>query len=393
MNILKRVSILTLVSLASFSLSAQQEDNYEKEPTVLERVLNLETKQDKFKLYLNMNGSFNADFKKGHFDQGKFHMRQLRIEAKGNLTDWLSYRYRQRLNRGNNPGNNIDNMPKSIDIAMIGVKLNDKFSIQAGKLCSAYGGIEFDLNPIEIYEYSDMIEYMSNFLTGASFIYHPNANHEFQFQVLDSRNGTIAEEYGDDNKIFEDSKLPLLYTLNWNGNFNNVFKTRWSASVMDEAKDKQMYHFAFGNQLSLDKFGAYFDATYTKHALDRKGILSEYSRQNTEYLALVLNMNYRFNRNWNAFVQGMYETASFSKDFTQTSIKTGLSKDVEKGKYRTALGYMAGIEYYPMESNLHFFLTYVGRAYKYTDKAYIKEAQTTNTNRVSVGFIYQLPMF
>ena len=162
---------------------------------------------------------------------------------------------------------------------------------------------------------------------------------------------------------------------------------------MDEAKDKQMYHFAFGNQLSLDKFGAYFDATYTKHALDRKGILSEYSRQNTEYLALVLNMNYRFNRNWNAFVQGMYETASFSKDFTQTSIKTGLSKDVEKGKYRTALGYMAGIEYYPMESNLHFFLTYVGRAYKYTDKAYIKEAQTTNTNRVSVGFIYQLPMF
>lgn len=392
MNILKRASILTLVSLASFSLSAQQEDNYEKEPTVLERVLDLETKQDKFKLYLNMNGSFNADFKKGHFDQGKFHMRQLRIEAKGNLTNWLSYRYRQRLNRGNNPGNNIDNMPKSIDIAMIGVKLNDKFSIQAGKLCSAYGGIEFDLNPIEIYEYSDMIEYMSNFLTGASFIYHPNTNHEFQFQVLDSRNGTITEEYGEENANVKDSKLPLLYTLNWNGNFNNVFKTRWSASVMDEAKDKQMYHFAFGNQLSLDKFGAYFDATYTKQALDRKGILSEYSRRNTEYVALVLNMNYRFTKNWNAFVQGMYETASFYKDL-DIRVSSDEILTIEKGKYRTALGYMAGIEYYPMESNLHFFLTYVGRAYKYTDKAYIKDAQTTNTNRVSVGFIYQLPMF
>ena len=27
-------------------------------------------------------------------------MKQLRIEMKGDINDWLSYRYRQRLNRG-----------------------------------------------------------------------------------------------------------------------------------------------------------------------------------------------------------------------------------------------------------------------------------------------------
>ena len=29
-----------------------------------------------------------------------------------------------------------------------------------------------------------------------------------------------------------------------------------------------------------------------------------------------------------------------------------------------AWGYAGGIEFYPMESNLHFFLAYVGRSYK-----------------------------
>ena len=30
---------------------------------------------------------------------------------KGDINDWLSYRYRQRLNRGNDGSGNIDNVP------------------------------------------------------------------------------------------------------------------------------------------------------------------------------------------------------------------------------------------------------------------------------------------
>lgn len=399
MNILKKVFMLSLLPFACIGVFAQQQDNYEKEPTVVERVLNLETKQDKFKLYLNMNGSFDALFNDVDFEKGKFNMRQLRIEAKGNLTNWLSYRYRQRLNRGNNGGGNIDNMPTSIDIAMIGVKLNDRFTIQAGKMCAAYGGIEFDLNPIEIYEYTDMVDYMSNFLTGVNLIYNVNPNHEFQLQILNNRNGSMEDEYGIENAKVKESKLPLLYTLNWNGNFNNVFKTRWSASVMDEAKGKQMYLFAFGNQLNLGKFGTFFDATYTRQALDRKNILNSnvsdeanriYPRKNTEYLALTLNMSYRINENWNVFAQGMYENMSYYKD-SRVIIGDDAQTDFKKGKYRTSYGYMAGVEYYPMESNLHFFLTYVGRKYDYTDKAIY--SKNNSTNRISAGFIYQLPLF
>ena len=353
------------------------------EKSLFEEVTGLKSKSDKFNLYMNMNGSFDAQDQDG-FQGAKFNMRQLRIEAKGNINDWLSYRWRQRLNRPNNGGDNIDNLPTSIDIAGIGVKLSDKWSIFAGKQCAAYGGIEFDLNPIEIYEYSDMIENMSNFMSGLNIGYDFAAGQQLNFQVLNSLNGSFESTYGDVD--VEPTKVPLVYTLNWNGNFNDVFKTRWSASIMNQGKDEKMTYFALGNELSLGKFGMFLDFMYSKEDIDRKRIITGMlgggaSVPGAEYMSVVTKLNYRFTPNWNVFVKGMYETASLDK-------KVG---DFEAGKYRTSLGYLAGLEYYPIEnSNLHFFLTYVGRKFDYTSKVALKDY---DTNRVSVGFIYQMKMF
>ena len=160
---MKKFLAILLLAIGAQGVSAQ---NNGGEKTLFEEITGIKKKTDKFNLYLNMNTSFDA--MDGYSDpvKNKFNVRQLRIEAKGNVNDWLSYRWRQRLNRSNAQGKNIDNAPTSIDIAGIGVKLSDKWSIFAGKQCAAYGGIEFDLNPIEIYEYSDMIDYMSNFMTG-----------------------------------------------------------------------------------------------------------------------------------------------------------------------------------------------------------------------------------
>lgn len=379
--------ILAIMLLAGCVQGAVAQNNAE-EKTLFEEVTGLKKKTDKFNFYLNMNGSFDAVDVPEAGKSGKFNMRQLRIEAKGNVNDWLSYRWRQRLNRSNAQGNNIDNMPTSIDIAGIGVKLGDKWSMFAGKQCANYGGIEFDLNPIEIYEYSDMIENMSNFMTGVNFAYDATPNHQFNFQVLNSLNGTFDETYG--AVPVEMTKLPLVYTLNWCGNFNNVFKTRWSASIMSQAKSENMTYIALGNELSLGKFGAFLDFMYSKEDIDRKRILTNMlqdggaSLYGAEYMSIVTKLNYRFTPNWNVFVKGMYETASLDK-------KNGEFAD---GKYRTSLGYFAGLEYYPMEnSNLHFFLTYVGRKYNYTDMAKKLGLKDYDTNRVSVGFIYQLQMF
>ena len=394
---MKKLFTLLLVAFCVIGATAQEKSLYEE-------FAGVKKKTDRFNLYMNMNGSFDAMFNDKGFDQGKFNMRQLRIEAKGNVNEWLSYRWRQRLNRPNNGGGNIDNLPTSIDIAGIGVKLGDKFSLFAGKQCAAYGGFEFDANPIEIYEYSDMIEYMSNFMTGLNVGYDITDKHQLNFQVLNSLNSDFESTYGtfgfenivnglaDSAVIATASKLPLVYTLNWNGNFADVYKTRWSASLMSQAEGKNLYYFAFGNELTFGKFNMYLDFMYSNDAIDRSGIMTSIVGQqnghnifNAQYFSIVTKLNYRFADKWNVFVKGMYETASVV-DHTDPK----LYANIKNGKYRTSLGYLGGIEYYPMESNLHFFLTYVGRHYIYEEIANMPDY---STNRVSVGFIYQLPMF
>jgi hypothetical protein len=376
----------------ALTANAQQDkDASAGEESLFEKVTKIGKEQDYFHFLLNLNNSFDVNQSDGDFQNAKFNMREIRIEAKGNIDETFSFRWRQRLNRNNSPApDGIDNMPtSSIDVAGIGVKTSDVFSMFLGKQCAAYGGIEFDLNPIEIYEYSDMVDYMSNFLTGANFQFQLNPNHQLQLQVLDSRSASMEDMYG---LGYDHSKVPLLYTVNWNGSFGGVFNTRWSYSIMSQAEGYQSHYIALGNELNLDKFNAFFDVMYMREGIDREGIVTgivgpkeDQGHQNdAEYLSFVMKAQYRISPKWNVFVKGMLENEGLSK----------ASGVLEKGKYRTAYGYLAGIEYYPLQnSNLHFFLTYVGRHYSYTDRAKVYGNENYSTNRISLGYIWQLPMF
>lgn len=361
----------------------------EPEEGLIETVAKVEKKTDKFNLYLNMHGDFAAKWKDATFDNGRFEMKQLRIEAKGNINDWLSYRYRQRLNKGDSPNGYYDNVMQSIDIAGIGLKLG-KFNLFLGKQCASYGGIQFDLNPIEIYQYCDMIDYMTNFMTGINVAYNPTPNQQIQFQVLNALVKSSKDTYGN----YERSKLPLVYTLNWNGNFNDVFQTRWSASVMNETKKKNLYYFALGNKFNIsEKVGMYVDWMYARENVDRLGIITEImhpdggaerNAMKTDYMSTIVHFDYRFLPAWNLFVEGMYDTAGIYKGYG----------DVKKGNYRTTWSYTGGVEFYPMKDrNLHFFLAYTGQSYKFTDRARLYGNDNYTTNRLSLGFIWQMPIF
>ena len=388
---MKKILLLTLLFVPLTMNAQQDKDASAGEESLFEKVTKIEKKQDNFHFLLNLNNSFDVNQADGDFQNAKFNMRQIRIEAQGNINKTFSFRWRQRLNRNNSPApDGIDNMPtSSIDVAGIGVKTSDVFSMFLGKQCAAYGGIEFDLNPIEIYEYSDMVDYMSNFLTGANFQFQLNPNHQLQLQVLDSRSASMEDMYG---LGYDHSKVPLLYTVNWNGSFGGVFNTRWSYSIMSQAEGYQSHYIALGNELNLDKFNAFFDVMYMREGIDREGIVTgivgpkdDQGHQNdAEYLSFVMKAQYRISPKWNVFVKGMLENEGLSK----------ASGVLEKGKYRTAYGYLAGIEYYPLQnSNLHFFLTYVGRHYSYTDRAKVFGNEDYSTNRISLGYIWQLPMF
>lgn len=395
---MKKIIFVLLLAGSIHNLYAQntgQKSEFMSNKTLFEELTDVKKKTDKFNLYLNMQAGFDARFRNG-FDEGAFKVQQLRIEMKGNINDWLSYRYRQRLNRSNDGNNMIDNLPNSIDWAGIGIKLSPKFSLFAGKQGVAYGGFEYDLNPIEIYEYCDLLENLSGFMTGVNLGYNVTPSQQLNLQILDSRNNSFNDTYGitadalGNLPDLKSSKLPLIYTLNWNGNFNNVFKTRWSASLMSESSNKNLYYYALGNELNLGKFNMYLDFMYSQEGIDRNGTISNivgrpenHNTFNTGYLAVVSQLNYRFLPKWNVFVKGIYDTASVTK----------ASDGVEKGNYRTSWGYLTGLEYYPMETNLHFFLTYVGRSYDFAARAKALGQENYSTNRISVGFIWQMPIF
>lgn len=382
---------LSLVKIPLLSATDFQSDSTLNTTTLFERISKLEKKTEWFKVYLNMQGSFNIFFNDTKEEETAFRMDQLRLEIKGNITDRIYYRYRQRLNRNNNP-QALDNLPNSIDYAAVGFHINDQLSVLAGRQCTAFGGFEFDLNPIEVYQYCDMLEYMSNFLTGVDFSYRLTPRQELRFQIVDSRNGSFRDFYGKVPADVKPPKSPLGYTLNWNGNFfSDKLKTRWSASIFHEAKKKNWYYYALGTEVRFSHFLGFFDFMYSSEDLDRTGIITEITSTDgydtraldTRYMSLVLHLNYRIGHHFNLWVKGMYETARVEK----------ANQQLEKGKYRTSWGYLGGVEWYPFKDNLHFFLNYIGRSYDYTGKAKVFGAGNSNPQRIELGLVYQLPIF
>ena len=145
-----------------------------------------------FNLDLEMHASFNTFFTGHKLDEAAFRFNHIKIEATGEVNDRLFYWYRQNLNQGNE-SMDLENLPESIEYAMIGYRLNDKFTITLGKQDAAWGGFEYDLDPYAIYEYSDMNEYMDCYFTGVTLGYQPTPSQELRLQVTDNRIGSMED--------------------------------------------------------------------------------------------------------------------------------------------------------------------------------------------------------
>lgn len=361
--------------------------------SLAERVLKLEKKNDKFNVYLNFAAAAHLNNEGSEWTSG-FANKQLRLEIKGNLTDHLFYRFRHRLNKATN-AQSEDNFAKATDIMMVGYKFNDKFTVQAGKMCQIWGGFEFDVNPMNIYQYSDMVDNMDNFMAGVVVSYHPVKSQEFAVEVSNAYNAKFSDEY---NKLENEgitqsikaAKHPLTYIVNWNGSFfNDKLQTRWAWGLQTQAEHKYSRMITLGQNLNLDKFQWYFDYMAAFDGLDRLKIASNEGasvlEQNNQayftdvhYHSFITKANYNFAPRWNVFVKGMYETAS-------------VTKNEQFKNYRKSFGYFAGLEYFPDKTqDLRVSLTYLGRKYNYSKASGLADY---NTNRIELGFMYRIKAF
>lgn len=370
------------------------EGNY---ASLAEKVAKIEKKNDAFNVYFNYAASFQAE-RNSLVDEWHtgFANKQLRLEIKGNIGDHLFYRLRHRLNK-TNEARTQDNFSKATDIMMAGWKFNDKWSVQAGKMCQIWGGFEFDENPMYIYQYSDMVDNMDNFMAGVVVSYKPVPTQEFAVEVSDANNDSFSKVYGagaasqEENSVrpLTSSRNPLTYIANWNGSFaDGMINTRWSWGIQTQARHKYSRMLILGQQLNLDKFQWYVDYMGAWDALDRLGIATSDLGLNggghnlyasdVHYNSFITKVNWQFAPHWNLMLKGMYETASVSK--------------LERGKnYRKSFGYMSSVEYYPLkDQDFRVFLAYVGRKYDFSEKSGLKDY---NTNRIELGFMYRIKAF
>lgn len=400
-----RKTLLCCCLLAlSVSMNAQDNHGYGGDDghfkSLAEEVTKLKKSSDMFNVYLNTAASAQVETDNEHEWSTGFKNKHLRLEIKGNLTDKLYYRFCYRMTNSN-VARSEDNFARSTDVVMIGYRVSDKFSVEAGKIFQPLGGYEVDENPIYIYEYSDLTGGLECYLGGVVVNYKPVPTQEIVVGVTNAHNDKFADVYGDNslaiegdgtqNRILEKTRIPLGYSLGWNGSFlNNRLLTRWSWGIEGEARHKYSRMLILGQKLNLDRLQWYFDYMYQNDGLDRFGLASREVRDffpavggevwmsDVHYTSFITKLNWQFAPQWNLMLKGMYETASVTK--------------VDRFKdFRKSYGYVGSVEYYPVKSqDFRVFLAYVGRKVTYKDGVGLDKY---NTNRIELGFKYRIKAY
>lgn len=388
----------------SVSMNAQDNHGYGGDDghfkSLAEEVTKLKKSNDMFNVYLNTAASAQVETDHEHQWSTGFKNKHLRLEIKGNLTDKLYYRFCYRMTNSN-VARSEDNFARSTDVVMIGYRFSDKFSVEAGKIFQPFGGYEVDENPIYIYEYSDLTGGLECYLGGVVVNYKPVPTQEIVVGVTNAHNDKFADVYGDNslaiegdgtqNRILEKTRIPLGYSLGWNGSFlNNRLLTRWSWGIEGEARHKYSRMLILGQKLNLDRLQWYFDYMYQNDGLDRFGLASREVRDffpavggevwmsDVHYTSFITKLNWQFAPQWDLMLKGMYETASVTK--------------VDRFKdFRKSYGYVGSVEYYPVKSqDFRVFLAYVGRKVTYKDGVGLDKY---NTNRIELGFKYRIKAY
>lgn len=343
---------------------------------------------------LHLRSSFNARFNSGDADtdEASFRFDHIMIGIYGNVTDKLSYMYRQRLNRVG-AAFETENVSGTIDYAYLRYQLNPRFAVTAGRQALFVGGFEYNEYPIDVYDYSGITNNITCYLTGVNVAYSPRSNQEIGFQILNNRAGSMEEAFGVIPEGVKRPYAPLYYSLAWNSNYaDNKVQLRYAATTGELAKGKWAFMISGGQMANFGKVNVFLDVLYHRSAIDYLGVIRRMATdgegaawggiaRSVEYLTFVSDVNYRFLPKWNIHLKGFYDRASVYKE-------NGI---FSKGNYLSSWGYQGGIEFFPMaDSNLHLFLNATGKVYENIRKENIVNQE--DQFRVSLGVVYRLPV-
>lgn len=379
---MKRTLAILSVILASFAANAQNEALTNPSDTLRKSHINVE-----------LNPYFAADLTGGRLDEAAFHINRVRLEILGRVTDRLSYHFRQSYNKYSNPFA-LDDLASSIEYANITWHQGERFQVIAGKEFVSLGGYEYYVNAIRVREFSDFNNSVACYQAGIMGIFNLTPSQEIVLQVTNIRSGNDSDAflYGLPAGM-EKTRAPLLATLNWNGNFlEGALQFRYAASAGSLAKGGNIYYLTAGNIYEKGPVLAYIDLMYSREGIDSQGRLSALqinsgspvTMRNAQYLTAIANVDYSPHPKWNVYIKGVYErTGTYREDGS-----------FGKGLYCTDWNIQGCIEHFPFteDKGLKVYLHYVHKGSALTSLATSLGAVKPDTDRISLGIVYIIPV-
>lgn len=395
---MKKTFLSCCILLCSFCSVGAQEQPLISPDDSIRSLLGRIFPQNELNLSAHMNLEFYtsgaAYFTDGELDEAAFKLNRVRLEILGSFTKNFSYHFRQSFNKYSNP-HALDNLSSSIEYAYMNWKMSDKFNLTVGKQFLSLGGYEYYVNAIKVREFSEFNDNVAAYQAGVTGTLSFSPTQELVLQVLNNRNGKEEDTYmyGLPTGVNK-TKVPIITTVNWNGLFaDKAVQLRYAAAWGQMAEGKNIYYLTAGNVYEKGPVVAYVDVMYSREGLDSKGIISDLqgpavmtptTAQHAEYFSTIANFDYRIHPNWNVYVKGAYERAGVYR-------ANGI---FDKGLYRTTWNAQACVEYFPMRnSELLIFAHLLYKGHHLTDRARALGTVCPDTQRISVGLVYTIPVF
>jgi len=357
-------------------------------------------------MYLNMRmAQRNYVLRGGYhdYDGSQFENEYTALGIYAKVHDKININFRNRFNKATNV-ESLDQLGNSIELANIDISVVPDFKIILGRQDAYFGGYEYSFNAIEVMQYNDIQSNAQAYVTGIGLDYNLSENHNFGFQILNSRTEHWEEKYEEDEEQdIHQPVFPVEFVGRWKGSFfNGKFQTIYSYSYGTESKDMYTHFITLGHKFETGRFKFMYDFDYNYEDLDTKGLATTIINGNDisdEHFVIGVQegpvaQKVTYLENW---IRTEYEVSSKFRALLSLMTSTAYGKDLKtdtsgRDRLRTSYGVIPSVYYRPFDDiDVRFFVTYVGRYFKYSTFAENQlGAVNYNKNEIKFGFIAPL---
>lgn len=244
-----------------------------------------------------------------------FEGKYLVFRVDGNITDNISYSWRQRLNKNHNDGSFFD----ATDWVCINYTA-DRWTFSGGKQVVAIGGWEYDRAPIDLYGCSVFWNNIPCYQIGASASYSLSSADRLMFQFCES-------------PFFRtDNRDMYAYNLLWSST-HGLYSSLWSANLIEYSPDRYISYLALGNRFDFGKLNLEVDIM-NRAASRQAFFFKDWS--------VMAELSYRPTAKWNIHLKTTYDRNATSTDADLCVIS---------GTKMTMVG--GGVEFFPLATSRH----------------------------------------